>query len=150
MTFNARTATTFGQEIYLVGSISQLGSWNTANAILMSASAYTNANPVWSVVVQIPAGTYFEYKYVRKEAGAFTWDSGNNKVYTTPGTCTGTATINDVAFGYVYTTVATTTTSTTTTSTTTTSTTTTTWTYHQNGVYSFWPTVPPAIRVLES
>ncbi|KAF7198311.1 Glucoamylase I, partial [Pseudocercospora fuligena] len=63
------------------GSISQLGSWSTANALTLSASNYTTDNPVWYITVSIPAGTYFEYKYLRQESnGALTWEDGSNRL----------------------------------------------------------------------
>ncbi|KAI0646217.1 glycoside hydrolase [Trametes meyenii] len=74
--FAETATTTFGENIFLVGSISQLGSWNTANAIALSAASY----PVWTVSVSIPAGTTFQYKFIRKETdGSIVWESDPNR-----------------------------------------------------------------------
>ncbi|KAJ5461429.1 Glucoamylase [Penicillium daleae] len=97
VTFDELATTTYGENVYIVGSISQLGSWNTANAILLSASQYTSSNPLWFVTINLPAGTTFQYKYIRKETdGSITWESDPNRSYTVPAACgTTTTTEND-------------------------------------------------------
>ncbi|KAI0765066.1 glycoside hydrolase [Fomes fomentarius] len=79
--FSVTATTTFGENIFLVGSISQLGSWNAANAIALSSASY----PTWTVSVSIPASTTFEYKFIRKETdGSIVWESDPNRSATTP------------------------------------------------------------------
>ncbi|KAI2793983.1 Glucoamylase [Penicillium oxalicum] len=97
VTFDEIATTTFGENVYLVGSISQLGNWNTANGIPLSASKYTSSNPLWYATVNLPAGTTFQYKYFRKESdGSIKWESDPNRSYTVPAKCgTTTATEND-------------------------------------------------------
>ncbi|VDB96840.1 unnamed protein product [Peniophora sp. CBMAI 1063] len=72
----AETAmTTFGENIFLVGSTVELKAWDTANAIALSAASY----PVWAAAVTLPASTNIEYKFIRKETdGSIVWESGNN------------------------------------------------------------------------
>ncbi|EUC36466.1 carbohydrate-binding module family 20 protein [Bipolaris zeicola 26-R-13] len=90
VTFNSKTSTTFGQTVKLAGSISQLGSWNTANAPALSAAQYTSANPLWTTTINLPAGTSFEYKYIKVESsGAVTYESGANRQFTVPKGCEG-------------------------------------------------------------
>ncbi|KAJ5381374.1 Glucoamylase [Penicillium cataractarum] len=97
VTFDETATTTYGENVFIVGSISQLGSWNTANAIALSASQYTSSNPLWFVTISLPAGTTFQYKYIRKETdGSIVWESDPNRSYTVPAACgTTTATEND-------------------------------------------------------
>ena len=96
MTFNEVKATNYGDTVYIVGSISQLGSWNTDNAIALSASGYTSSNPVWSGKISFAVGTSFQYKYfIKSSGGSITWESGNNRAYGVSGNCAGTATEND-------------------------------------------------------
>ncbi|MFC8720307.1 carbohydrate-binding module family 20 domain-containing protein, partial [Kitasatospora sp. NPDC057198] len=74
-TFNENKTTVTGQNVYLVGSIAQLGNWNPNAAVALSPAAY----PVWSGSLQLPANTAFEYKYIVKDAsGNVTWESGAN------------------------------------------------------------------------
>ncbi|KAI9694322.1 MAG: hypothetical protein M1820_009011 [Bogoriella megaspora] len=95
ITFNESKTTTFGQTVYLTGSISALSSWSTTSAIALSASGYTAANPVWSVTVNLPAGTGFEYKFfVKNTDGSITWEGDPNRSYTTSSTCGSSATVN--------------------------------------------------------
>ncbi|CEJ56779.1 Putative Starch binding domain protein [Penicillium brasilianum] len=90
VTFNELVTTTYGENIYLTGSISQLGSWSTSSAIALSASSYTSSNPLWTVTVNLPAGTIFEYKFIKKETdGSVVWESDPNRSYTVPTGCSG-------------------------------------------------------------
>ncbi|VXB37659.1 Alpha-amylase [Microbacterium sp. 8M] len=90
VTFNENETTTWGSNVYVVGSIPALGSWNTGAAIKMDPASY----PVWSATVSIPASTAFQYKYIVKDAnGAVTWESGANRSYTTGSS--GSVTLND-------------------------------------------------------
>jgi alpha-amylase len=80
-TFSVTATTVWGQNVYVVGGIAALGSWNTANAIALSSAAY----PVWSATVSLPTGTSFEYKYIKKDgSGAVVWESDPNRSRTTP------------------------------------------------------------------
>ncbi|KAF3942410.1 Glucoamylase [Dactylella cylindrospora] len=93
VTFNELVTTSWGTDIYVVGSISQLGSWNTNNAIPLSASQYTSSNPLWSVTISIPSGAVFTYKYIKKTGTTVTWESDPDRVYSVP--CAATATISN-------------------------------------------------------
>jgi hypothetical protein len=74
------TPTTSGTNVYVVGAIPSLGSWNTSDAIPLSSASY----PTWSKPVIVPKSTSFEYKYVKKDgSGNVTWESGTNRSYTT-------------------------------------------------------------------
>lgn len=96
VTFNEVKTTNYGDTVYIVGSISQLGSWNTDNAVALSASGYTSSNPVWTGKISFPVGTSFQYKYfVKTSSGTVTWESGSNRAYAVAGNCAGTATEND-------------------------------------------------------
>jgi alpha-amylase len=88
--FAVNATTVFGQNIYVVGDNSTLGNWNTGSALLLSSAAY----PVWKLDVTMPAGTAFQYKYIRKDgSGNVTWESGANRTATVPSS--GKAVLND-------------------------------------------------------
>ncbi|GGP99279.1 carbohydrate binding domain-containing protein [Streptomyces roseolilacinus] len=78
----AVTATTVpGQNIHVVGDVPALGAWSPAAARKLDPAAY----PVWKLDLELPAGTTFAYKYVRKDAaGNVTWESGANRTATVP------------------------------------------------------------------
>ncbi|MFI1070161.1 carbohydrate-binding module family 20 domain-containing protein [Streptomyces puniciscabiei] len=79
VTFKEKDATDGGTVVYVVGSIPSLGSWNTADAIPLSAAYHD-----WSRLVIVPRSTTFEYKYLEKDgSGNVTWESGTNRSYTT-------------------------------------------------------------------
>lgn len=87
---NANATTSWGQNVYIVGSIPALGGWNPANAVALSSQNY----PYWTAALSVPANTYFEYKYIKIDSsGNVTWESGGNRYYTTGSS--GSITFND-------------------------------------------------------
>ncbi|OQE06679.1 hypothetical protein PENVUL_c017G05970 [Penicillium vulpinum] len=95
--FKELVTTVYGQNIYLTGSISQLGTWDTTKGVALSASSYTASNPLWQATITLPVGTTFEYKFFRQTTGstAVTWESDPNRSFTVPTGCTGaTATVS--------------------------------------------------------
>ncbi|KAF4162640.1 hypothetical protein CNMCM6936_001776 [Aspergillus lentulus] len=95
--FEELVTTTYGESIYLTGSISQLGNWDTGSAIALSSSKYTSSNPEWYATVTLPVGTSFQYKFFKKESvGSIVWESDPNRSYTVPTGCAGTTvTVSD-------------------------------------------------------
>ncbi|KXN88099.1 Glucoamylase [Leucoagaricus sp. SymC.cos] len=87
--FNVNAMTVFGENIYITGSIDALSNWSTDNALRLSSKNY----PIWSIALNLPVNTQFEYKYIRKSNGAVTWESDPNRSSTTPGF--GSYTLND-------------------------------------------------------
>ncbi|MFV2143888.1 carbohydrate-binding module family 20 domain-containing protein [Isoptericola sp. G70] len=81
--------TTWGQDVRIVGDRAGLGSWDPARGVVLSADAY----PVWRGTVDLPAGTSFEYKYVKVNGGDVVWESGGNRVATVGAD--GTLTLDD-------------------------------------------------------
>lgn len=58
--------TEFGENIYLVGNIPELGSWNPDKAVgPLDPGSY----PSWEIQMKLPANTYFEYQWVKKRNG---------------------------------------------------------------------------------
>lgn len=55
-----------GEDIYLLGNIPELGAWNPDNAVgPMNPYAY----PTWEIELDLPAGTYFEFQWIKKRNG---------------------------------------------------------------------------------
>jgi len=76
VTFIEDATTVFGENIFLAGSISQLGTWAPASAVALSSANYPN----WAVTVNLPANTVFQYKFIRLEAnGTVVWESDPNR-----------------------------------------------------------------------
>jgi alpha-amylase len=88
-TFDVQATTTWGQNVFVVGSLPALGSWDPARAVPLSSAAY----PAWRGTVALPPSTGYQYKYVKKTAdGTVTWESDPNRAATTPATGTATRT----------------------------------------------------------
>lgn len=93
ITFNVKAETQFGENIFVVGSITELKNWSPPNAVPLDATNY----PVWSVKIDIPSETNFEYKYIRKTPdGSVTWESDPNRRAGTTSECGSVDTLNDV------------------------------------------------------
>ncbi|KAK0187811.1 glucoamylase [Armillaria mellea] len=89
VTFNEFATTFFGENIYLTGSIDALQNWSPDTALLLNTDNY----PTWSITLNLPASTTFQYKFIRKFNGAVTWESDPNRQFTTPAS--GSSVIND-------------------------------------------------------
>ncbi|KAF2106605.1 1, 4-alpha-D-glucan glucohydrolase [Lophiotrema nucula] len=78
VTFNVNASTFFGENIYLSGSSVDLGEWRTGDALAMSASGYTDARPLWSAEVELPANSSVVYHYLRNEPdGSWLYETTN-------------------------------------------------------------------------
>ncbi|QLD13287.1 DUF5110 domain-containing protein [Microbacterium oleivorans] len=97
-TFACENATTtFGQSVYVVGGIPQLGNWSPTGAIKLEPSGY----PTWTGVIEaLPPSSSIEWKCIkRQENDPFTvdaWEPGGNNVLNTPPS--GSAGITTGAF----------------------------------------------------
>ncbi|PPJ53188.1 hypothetical protein CBER1_11893 [Cercospora berteroae] len=95
VTFNQLAQTAWGESVQVVGSIAQLGNWDTSNGVSLSASQYANDRPLWSGTVSIPAGTSFSYKYIKIGTdGTVTWEVDPDRSFTVP-TNGGSASVSD-------------------------------------------------------
>ncbi|MGW0431015.1 carbohydrate-binding module family 20 domain-containing protein [Micromonospora sp. NPDC003197] len=87
VSFHANVTTWYGQEVYVVGSAPELGSWNPANAVRLTTDE--SSYPTWKGSVSLPVGQQFEYKFLKKDPdGTVTWESGANRSYTPTGAVT--------------------------------------------------------------
>ncbi len=79
--------TDWGQSVYIVGNISELGNWDPGSALALSPDNY----PTWNNTYSMPAGATFEWKGIKRWENYPTnpeviWESGSNNVTTTPST----------------------------------------------------------------
>ena len=87
--FKVNAGTSLGQNVYVVGSIPELGSWDPAKA----PEAMMNPNyPEWFLPISVPKATQLQFKFIKKDGnGTVTWEGGSNRVFTSPSSSTGTA-----------------------------------------------------------
>ena len=78
--FHANATTLMGENIYIVGNLPELGSWDPAK----STEAMLNPNyPQWFLPVSVPVNTTFQFKFIKKDAnGVVTWETGGNRSFT--------------------------------------------------------------------
>ncbi|QCT01443.1 Cyclomaltodextrin glucanotransferase [Paenibacillus algicola] len=84
--------TTLGQNVYLAGSVSELGNWDPAKAIGPLYNKVITQYPTWYYDVSVPAGATISYKFLKKSGSTATWEGGSNRTFTAPAS--GTATVN--------------------------------------------------------
>lgn len=95
VTFNEAADTVFGQNIYVVGNLPELKSWNTATAVPLTWLNGNGTRGNWRATVALPASRAVEYKYIKKDgAGTVTWESGANRTLTTGAAGTAQSTMD--------------------------------------------------------
>ncbi|MBL4940449.1 MAG: alpha amylase C-terminal domain-containing protein [Colwellia sp.] len=79
--FTCQNGTTvMGQNVYVVGSISELGNWDTANAVKLNPTSY----PTWTGTINsLPASTNIQWKCIKRDVGSVVWQGGGNNSVTT-------------------------------------------------------------------
>ncbi|MCX2783709.1 alpha-amylase family glycosyl hydrolase [Microbulbifer thermotolerans] len=86
--FKVNATTSWGENIYIVGDIPELGSWDTSKAV---GPFHTPNYPEWFLPVSVPKNTTIQYKFIKKDSsGNVTWEGGNNRSITSPSSSTGT------------------------------------------------------------
>ena len=82
--------TTVGQDLYVVGSSPELGAWDTSKAVKLnwvSASSWSGPDFFYA-----SKGTTVQYKYIMKQGGTVTWETGANRSYSVPASGSGSVT----------------------------------------------------------
>ena len=86
--FHVKAETNYGENIYIVGNVPELGSWDQDKC----TEALLNPNYLeWFLPVSVPAGTEIQFKFIKKDAnGNVMWESGDNRVITSSSLSAGT------------------------------------------------------------
>ncbi|MGL0945547.1 alpha-amylase family glycosyl hydrolase [Vibrio vulnificus] len=70
--------TNFGQSVYAVGSVAQIGNWAASGAVKLDPAQY----PTWSATISVPAAQNIEWKCLKRDetnpALNVVWQSGAN------------------------------------------------------------------------
>ena len=53
-----------------------------------------HAYPSWYCDVSVPANTALQFKFIKKNGAAVTWEGGSNHSFTTPASGTGKVIVN--------------------------------------------------------
>ncbi|KAJ4376926.1 hypothetical protein N0V86_006364 [Didymella sp. IMI 355093] len=61
VSFTERVVTVPGDTIKIAGNNAQLGNWNAASALALSASQYSSSNPVWNITLKMAPGQALGY-----------------------------------------------------------------------------------------
>ena len=93
-----------GQNLYVVGSQTALGSWSPAAGFALTIQG-SGANVPWTGTLNLPAGTAIQYKYVKWNGATASWESAHptasgNREFSTPASCSSTVLRNDGSFRF--------------------------------------------------
>ena len=81
-----RIATNCWPPLRSVGNVDALGNWDTSQAVTLSASEYTESNPVWTGSVSLTSGAVVEYKFIEVDSsGSVTWEADPNRTLSVAG-----------------------------------------------------------------
>lgn len=72
--FQITQTTTFGQSVYVVGSLAELGEDNAAYSLKLEPGAY----PVWRATIALPRGAAFTYQYTIRNDSVTQWSNPSN------------------------------------------------------------------------
>lgn len=92
---NGAPATVMGENVFLTGSVFELGNWSTDKNVAVGRLLAPNY-PNWFGMASLPASRSVEYKYIiPRNNGTVTWEGGLNHTYSTPAAGgVGFATVN--------------------------------------------------------
>ncbi|KAF2772225.1 hypothetical protein EJ03DRAFT_369659 [Teratosphaeria nubilosa] len=82
ITFDEFIATTYGEEVYIYGSLPQLGTMPAG--IQMSAANYTSTSNLWFITINVTAGTSFTYSFYTVDLNSANADYGINEYDPSP------------------------------------------------------------------
>lgn len=86
--FEVEARTAFGEAIYVIGSVADLGYWNTGAAVPLAADDYTEDHPLWKGTVSLVIGQEVQYKFIKINMdGNFSWEADPNRQLTVPTDC---------------------------------------------------------------
>jgi hypothetical protein len=93
-TVNNATPTNFGDNIFLTGSIPELGNWSTSRDTAVGrlvAPSY----PSWFGMASVPASTSMQFKFINIKAdNSVVWEADPNHSWTSPAGGTAFVTVN--------------------------------------------------------
>jgi alpha-amylase len=102
----ANANTSYGENLYVVGNQTALGSWAPASAAALTIQG-SGANVPWTGTVSLPCSTAVQYKYIKRNpsTGSVVWESNQstssgNREITTSATSGATTAINDGSFKF--------------------------------------------------
>jgi glycosidase len=86
--FKVNASTLPGENVHVVGNVPELGNWDAAAA----PEAMMNPNyPVWFLPVSVPKNTTLQFKFIKKNGGAVSWEGGSNRSFSSSASSTGTS-----------------------------------------------------------
>ncbi|CAI6294308.1 unnamed protein product [Periconia digitata] len=92
VSYNLNATTFFGENMFLTGNVSELGSFNANDALAGSALGYTSTRPLWTFVVELPEHVSLLYRYLRVRPDDSIVAEVRNRTVVVPGCQAGNGT----------------------------------------------------------
>ncbi|RMY22481.1 hypothetical protein D0866_11929 [Hortaea werneckii] len=91
--FEVLAQTTYGESVYVIGSVPALGEWSTNAAVALAADQYTQARPLWRGTVSLAVEQDVQFKFIKINLdGTYTWEADPNRIVRVPADCSATPT----------------------------------------------------------
>ncbi|KAI7494236.1 hypothetical protein KC367_g8157 [Hortaea werneckii] len=91
--FEVLAQTTYGESVYVIGSVPALGEWSTDAAVVLAADQYTQARPLWRGTISLAVGQDVQFKFIKINLdGTYTWEADPNRIVRIPTDCSATLT----------------------------------------------------------
>ncbi|KAI7585200.1 hypothetical protein KC343_g19634, partial [Hortaea werneckii] len=91
--FEVLAQTTYGESVYVIGSVPALGEWSIDAAVGLAADQYTQARPLWRGIISLAVGQDVQFKFIKTNLdGTFTWEADPNRKVRVPTDCSATPT----------------------------------------------------------
>jgi hypothetical protein len=85
VTFKTTHSTEWGESVWVVGSVPELGSWDVSKSLMMTGSSGPDSSTNWQTTVQLSADTQVSYKLVKLQTdGSPMWEDDPNRDFLTP------------------------------------------------------------------
>ena len=91
VTFSTTYSTEWGESVWAVGSIPELGTWDVTKALMLTGSSGANGATNWQATAKLPADTRVSYKFIKLQTdGTPVWEQDPNRDFQT-SSCGGSA-----------------------------------------------------------
>lgn len=89
VSFKTTHSTEWGESIWVVGSLPELGVWDTSKALMLTGSSGADSTTNWEVSADLPSDMHVSYKFIKLQTdGTPVWEERSNREFDT-SSCSG-------------------------------------------------------------
>jgi hypothetical protein len=84
VTFQTTYSTEWGESVWVVGSVPELGSWDVTKALMLTGSSGADGETNWQVTAKFSSNTQVSYKFIKLQIdGTPVWEQDPNRDFQT-------------------------------------------------------------------